>query len=144
MIIFTFSVICINSIIWFKPYCKWKIWINKIEKKKMVVLFRIKNLIKRDSWNRVEERMHSFSSNKCISLYCYNKFQNKQTRVMVRVIVFNTTFNNISVISWRSVLLLEETRVSENTTDISQVTDKLYHICCIEYTLPKLDSNSQC
>jgi hypothetical protein len=26
-----------------------------------------------------------------------------------RVIVFNTTFNNISVISWRSVLLVEET-----------------------------------
>jgi hypothetical protein len=28
----------------------------------------------------------------------------------VRVIVFNATFNNISVISWRSVLLVEETR----------------------------------
>jgi hypothetical protein len=28
--------------------------------------------------------------------------------------VFNTTFNNnISVISWRSVLLMEETRVTE-------------------------------
>ena len=27
-----------------------------------------------------------------------------------RVIVFNTTFNNISVISWRSVLFIEETR----------------------------------
>jgi hypothetical protein len=27
------------------------------------------------------------------------------------VMVFNTTFNNISVILWRSVLLLEETRV---------------------------------
>jgi len=26
--------------------------------------------------------------------------------------VFNTTFNNISVISWQSILLLEETRVS--------------------------------
>jgi hypothetical protein len=25
--------------------------------------------------------------------------------------VFNSTFNNISVISWRSVLLVEETRV---------------------------------
>ena len=33
----------------------------------------------------------------------------------VRVIVFNATFNNISVIS-------------ENTTDLSQVTDKVYHI----------------
>ena len=32
--------------------------------------------------------------------------------------VFNATFNNISVISWRSVLLVEETGV----------TVKLYHI----------------
>ena len=32
--------------------------------------------------------------------------------------VFNTTFNNISVISWRSLLMVEETRVP----------DKLYHI----------------
>jgi hypothetical protein len=32
-------------------------------------------------------------------------------RVRVSVIVFNTTFNNISVISLRSVLLVEETRV---------------------------------
>ena len=38
------------------------------------------------------------------------------------LMVFNTTFNNISVIFWRSVLLVEE------TTDLSQVTDKLYHI----------------
>ena len=29
----------------------------------------------------------------------------------VKVIVFNATFNNISVISWRSVLLVEETGV---------------------------------
>jgi hypothetical protein len=28
----------------------------------------------------------------------------------VRVMVFNTTFNNISVIWWRSVVLVEETR----------------------------------
>jgi hypothetical protein len=29
--------------------------------------------------------------------------------VTVTVVVFNATFNNISVISWRSVLLVEET-----------------------------------
>jgi hypothetical protein len=29
----------------------------------------------------------------------------------VKVVVFNTTFNNISDISWQSVLLVEETRV---------------------------------
>jgi hypothetical protein len=44
--------------------------------------------------------------------------------------VFNATFNNISVISWQSVLLVEETVVPspEKTTDLSQETDKLYHI----------------
>ena len=41
--------------------------------------------------------------------------------------VFNVTFNNILVILWRSVLLVEETRVPEKTTDLelSQVTEKL-------------------
>jgi hypothetical protein len=42
--------------------------------------------------------------------------------------MFNATFNNISVISWRSVLVVEETGCSEKTTDMPQVTDKLYHI----------------
>jgi hypothetical protein len=41
--------------------------------------------------------------------------------------VFNATFNNILVISWRSVLLVEETGVPEKTTDLPQVTDKLYN-----------------
>ena len=39
--------------------------------------------------------------------------------------VFNATFNNISDISWRSDLLVE---YAEKTTDLSQVTNKLYHI----------------
>ena len=38
--------------------------------------------------------------------------------------MFNTTFNNIAVISWRSVLLVEE------TTDLPQVTDKRAQIEC--------------
>ena len=38
------------------------------------------------------------------------------------VMVFSTTFKNISVISWRSVLLVEK------TSDVPQVTDKLYRI----------------
>jgi hypothetical protein len=42
--------------------------------------------------------------------------------------VFNATFNNISVISWRSVLLEEETGVHRENHDLSQVTDKLSHI----------------
>jgi hypothetical protein len=44
--------------------------------------------------------------------------------------VLNATFNNISVISWQSVLLVEE------TTDMPQVTNKHYKIMLIEYTLP--------
>jgi len=48
--------------------------------------------------------------------------------LFVCLMVFNATYNDISVISWRSVLLVEE------TTDLSQVTDKLYHIML--YTLP--------
>ena len=40
--------------------------------------------------------------------------------------VFNATFNNNSVISWRLVLLVQETRVPEKTTDLSQVTEQLY------------------
>ena len=38
-------------------------------------------------------------------------YARKRDRVNVRVMVFNTTFNNISAISWRSVLLVEETGV---------------------------------
>jgi hypothetical protein len=47
---------------------------------------------------------------------------------MVWFIVFNATFNNISVISWRSVLLADETEYRKKTTDLSQITDKLYRI----------------
>ena len=43
--------------------------------------------------------------------------------VRVRVMLFNTTFINISVI------LVEETRIPEKKiTDLQQVTDKFYHI----------------
>ena len=44
-----------------------------------------------------------------------------------RVMVFNATFNNISVISWPSILFVEETGVpGENQPAASP--DKLYHI----------------
>ena len=45
-----------------------------------------------------------------------------------RVMVFNATFKNISVVLWRSVLLMEEIRVPGKTTDLPKVTDKLYLI----------------
>ena len=45
---------------------------------------------------------------------------------VVCLLVLNATFNNISVILWQSVLLVEESGGLENTTDLSQVTDKLF------------------
>jgi hypothetical protein len=42
---------------------------------------------------------------------------------MVRFMVFNTTFNNIAVISWWSVLLVEETGVPGKNHDLLEVTD---------------------
>ena len=47
----------------------------------------------------------------------------------VLVMVLNATCNYISVISWRLALLVEETGVpGENNYNLSQVTDKLFHI----------------
>jgi hypothetical protein len=39
--------------------------------------------------------------------------------------VFNATFNNISGMSWWSVLLKEETEYPDKITELSQVFDKL-------------------
>ena len=49
-------------------------------------------------------------------------FNLKMARVKVRVMVFNVTFNNISVI------LRRKPEYPEKTTDLSQVTGILYHI----------------
>ena len=42
--------------------------------------------------------------------------------------VFNDNVNNMSVILGQSVSLVKETGVPGETTDLSQVFDKLYHI----------------
>jgi hypothetical protein len=48
--------------------------------------------------------------------------------MFVCLMVFNATFNNISVILWRSVLLMEETGGPGENHRPAQVSDKLYHI----------------
>jgi hypothetical protein len=42
--------------------------------------------------------------------------------------VFSATFSNISAISWRPVLVVEEAHYPQRTTDYGQATGKLYHL----------------
>ena len=42
--------------------------------------------------------------------------------------VFSATFNNSSIVSWRSVLLEEKPEYTEKITDLPQITDKLDYI----------------
>jgi hypothetical protein len=54
---------------------------------------------------------HTTKISKNIELFLLNFFV--YTWFRVKVMVFNATFNNISVISWQSVLLVEETGVPQ-------------------------------
>ena len=57
--------------------------------------------------------------------------------ILVWFMVLNATFNNISVISWWSVLLVEETGVPrENHLTSCKSLTNFTKYCCIEYTLP--------
>jgi hypothetical protein len=51
--------------------------------------------------------------------------------IWVWIMVFSATFNNISVISWQSVLLAEETEV--HGENLSQVTASLYFLLLYTY-----------
>jgi hypothetical protein len=42
--------------------------------------------------------------------------------------VFNATFSNISAISWRPVLVVEEAGVPGENHDHGQATGKIYHL----------------
>ena len=51
--------------------------------------------------------------------------------------VFNSTFNNISVLSWQSVLLVKETKVPrKHHRSVASNWQTLSHKCCTEYTSP--------
>jgi hypothetical protein len=91
-------------------------------------------------WNQVESNFligHNSKQNWMLSQkykFCRNNFGKCNHYILFKIKLiwlvdlwcFNATFNNISVISWRSVLLVEE--YPEKTNDLPQVTDKLYHI----------------
>ena len=78
------------------------------------------------------------SSNLCINQIVRNGTEaqkekyltkvNSTVIVRVRVMVFNATFHNISVMSWRSVLLVEETVVpGENHRPVASHSQTLSH-----------------
>ena len=82
-------------------------WINIIvetEKKKTIIFF-----------------YHCFFSFLSYPMHMF-KYQKINNHVKVWVTLSNASFNNISVISMRSVLFVEK------TTDLPQVTGKFYHI----------------
>ena len=61
-----------------------------------------------------------------------------------RVMVFNGTFNKISVISWRSILLMEETGVfGENHRPVASHLQTLSHNVVSSTPRHERDSNSQ-
>ena len=62
----------------------------------------------------------------------------------VRVIVFNATFNNILVISWRSVLLVEETGLTlRKPLTFCKLLTTLSHNVVSSKPRHERDSNSQ-
>ena len=70
----------------------------------------------------------SYHFSTTLNLYdVFRRFINK-LKVVGWFIVFNATFNNISGLSWRSVLLVEETGGPVKTTYLPQLSDKLDHI----------------
>ena len=61
--------------------------------------------------------------------FIYEKINNIEL-CRVRVMVLNATFNNIAVISWRSVLLMEETGVpGQNHRHLASYWPNLAHQC---------------
>ena len=63
-----------------------------------------------------------------VMVYHVHELYYTMVRVWLRVMVFNATFNNISAISWQSILLVEETRVSgENHRSVASLWQTLSH-----------------
>jgi len=66
--------------------------------------------------------------NHCFTMMFLKLLQMHLHFFRIRVMVLNSTSNNIAIISWQSVLLAEETESSNKSNDLSKFTVKLYFI----------------
>jgi len=93
-------------------------------------------------------RKHGFEIDIIRWMYCLSQVQ---AEIMYRIrfwfgrfLVFNSTCNNISVISWQSVLLVEETRVSaENHRPVVSLLQTLSYNVVLGTPRHGRGSNSQ-
>ena len=117
----------VKDIFLFLHYMTWYVWQNKV---------KIATSI--DICHKMNSRLTK--GNVATELYQWVRLQAARTKsqnligcyillssYLVWFMVFNTTFNNISVISWQPVLWWRKPEYPQKTTDLSQVTDKLDH-----------------
>jgi hypothetical protein len=76
--------------------------------------------------------------------YTWRRWVSTSVFWWIRFMMFNATFNNISIISWQSVLLVEETGIpGEKHPPAASHWQNFITKCCIKYTCHEQDSNSQ-
>jgi hypothetical protein len=100
-----FIFVCILNLIWYIGHCiTIGIWIKGIFSTNLLEPNQCMNYLI-NYWGKVLSWMTHF-----IFIHGSELPRLEHKEYPVGVMVFNATFNNISVISWPSVLLMEETR----------------------------------
>ena len=107
----------------------WRTW-----GKETYISFRKTTIVQHQYWTDESAQniwRQSHIVNKMTALHNYNIIR-QHILVRVRVMIFNAIFNNISAISWQSVLLVEEIKVlGENNrfvTSHSQILSNMLYL----------------
>jgi hypothetical protein len=121
-------------------------WKQKINNIRVVLLYNnlVTTLITVTTWHFAWSDDTNKANNYNFIIQIFLVFFSISNIQRIRVLVFNTTFNNISVISWLSVLLMEENGVPrENHRPIASHWQILSHnvVSCTPHH--EWDSNSQ-